>query len=562
MNTNTMTLRQKLVWLLLVAFVLAGPQATEAHSGRTENFTFSARDKIQLGKRRVRNKVVLKIVDLNPVRYIYSVNGERVAGADVDLSKLPFLAPIPSAGSPPQQPAASASAAQQSSLDQSIAKAFAAVNAKQTEINDDNANISTLESRSKAPKLSKAARQSRERDLRSAQKKLEDDQQELARLKIELADLLRKKKALDDIAAAFTGLNTRYAQAERDVSGVELKARGARDAVELAKREVDGLISKSNDDIETTLLSRVRTAVVRIGNAIPPALPWPDTESAKAKQDLQSIQSDLDLLPVQFPDGWPEWIKNTGNAAAFKSLGDRVKALLAYLETLKPIRDEWDKQVAKLIDVKEFLTGIGNQGPSAFTRTLLPFDCGSVDDTTIKLKITDRTGAEPKEQEISMVTFECASPLSVSTGFAFSTRDENEFSLINKVKPGTDGGAPTLEQFKVIGSDKRSRFRPIPVLLLNTRIHDFSSDLGLHFSFGAGVDVKTGKTGSDLEFLVGPSLLLKDRFFFTVGAHIGREIRLQDGFKLGQDVPNDLAAAPTFKRYTTGLGIAFSYRVK
>jgi len=553
MNTNTIALRRKLAWLLLVALLFVVPQATEAKSGGTEHFTFSARDKIQLGKRRVRHKVDLKIVDLNPVRYIYSVNGERVAGADVDLSKLSFLAPIPSAGTPPQPVPAPAP------LNQSIASARAALNAKQAEINSDRASISSLDAQSKAQKLSKAARQSRER---AAQKELEDDQKELAQLSNELADLLMKKKALDDLEMAFAALNTRYTQAERDVSDVELKAKSARDAVELAKREVDGLISKSNDDIGQTLLDRVGSAIVRIGNAIPPASPWPDTETTRAKQDLQSIQSDLDLLPVQFPDGWPEWIKNTQNAAALKSRGDRVKALLAYLETLKPIRDEWDKQVARLIEVKEFLTGIRNQGQSAFTRTLLPFDCGSVDDTTIKLKITDRTGAEPKEQEIPMVTFECASPLSVSTGFAFSTRDENEFSLINKVKEGAAGSAPTLEQFKVIGSDKRSRFRPIPVLLLNTRICDFNSDLALHFSFGAGVDVKTGKTGSDLEFLVGPSLLLKDRFFFTLGAHIGREIRLQDGFELGQAVPNDLAAAPTFKRYTTGLGIVFTYRLR
>jgi hypothetical protein len=562
MNVNTATLSRRAVQLLLVAFVLLVPSVTKGQTS-VPDFTFSARDKIKLGKRRIRHKVVLRIKDLNPIRYDYFSKGERIGVSEpVDLSKLPFLPPIPSSGAAPAG-AATSQGAQSSTIDAEIAAAQKEITAMKQKIAEDKTKISTQQDSIRHAR-STAKRNDLSLKLIDLQNDLEADQKALDQLNKRLGDLL-KKKALEGITASFNNIRARYGRTENDVSGqtgVEQKAITVRNGVETAKREVNAFIKKSNSDTVAGLLAGVDTMIAMITAAIPPDARWPDPEIARIKTDLRSIQSELESLPIQFPDNWSDWIKDTANATAFKALGDRVKALTTYLDTLKPIRDEWDKQVASLIEVRRFLTTIHNQGQQAFTRTLDPFECDSdVNNTPITLTIIDTTGVDDKET-IELVTFQCGSPLSVSTGIAFSTRNEDEFSLINQVRPGTGGGAPTLEQFKVIGSDKRSRFRPIPVLLLNTRIHDFSSDLSLHFSFGAGVDVKTGKTGSDLEFLLGPSLLLKEKFFFTVGTHIGREIRLQDGFSLGQAVPNDLATVPTFKRYTAGLGIAFSYRLK
>jgi hypothetical protein len=187
------------------------------------------------------------------------------------------------------------------------------------------------------------------------------------------------------------------------------------------------------------------------------------------------------------------------------------------------------------------------------------FTIGTGKETKVDLIKQDRLaepGAEAIREEIVTVVF--SSIFSVSAGFGFSTLDEQEFSIVRSRTSPTD---PTL--VNKFGFQNRSKFRPMPVILLNTRLFEMSKGFDFHFSTGAGVDIKTGQpAGSDVEFVVGPSISFRRSLFFTPALHVGRVPTLAGGFKVGDLVPAEVTAPPIEKSWKTGFIFTITYKFK
>lgn len=220
----------------------------------------------------------------------------------------------------------------------------------------------------------------------------------------------------------------------------------------------------------------------------------------------------------------------------------------------------------KLLRWKPILIGIREGGTAGFDRTVgvgcgFAFNTGK--ETKIKIVKRDRLGepsASPTEEEV--VTVVCSSPLSISAGFGFSSIDEREFVFVPSTKSVTANGQTTQTVVNRFGFRNKSAFRTLPVLLLNTRIWEPNDTLALHLSTGAAVDVKTGQGGTDLEYIVGPSISFWRSLFITPGLHIGRVPKLAGGFELDQEVPSGIADPPIEKAWKTGFVTTFTYKIK
>jgi predicted nucleic acid-binding Zn-ribbon protein len=532
---------------------------------------FDARSKGSLGETRIlRRSGKIRIYNLNPIKYDYVLGRVVTPIQDpVELTKLGFLPPIPSppSGSAPK-PAASAD------INQNVLQDLRTrISSLQTRVDDLKATIRIIEKkileqqieRDRAAVSPEKFREAGEK-IRLLQFDLETSKNQLAPLEKEIEQLKKQLTALetpspiDQLQNAFNELLIRLDTIEENATGqngVAGKARQVRNSVENAKMELEAFVSGSDSYTPQDILKEISRVNPLLDGAI--SLEWPDQDAATVITDLRRLENDLTVaLPTQHAAAWSEWGKLGQNLAAYQAAIARVQALRKYIEDdIAKVRQEWNSVRPKLSQARTLFQGICMAGQAAFIREET-VKCDGPRDVKYTLAKTERTATAKTEPE-EIAVARCSHPISLSTGVAFTTRDEDEFVLINQV---TSSSPPTLDSFKIISSSKRSRFRPMPLLLVNARIHDLTPELGLHVSFGAGVDIKTGNTGSDVEFLFGPSLMLRERFLLTGGVHVGRELRLADGFQLRTPVPNELTAPPTFKRYTAGFGFALTFRIK
>ncbi|HEY0377879.1 MAG TPA: hypothetical protein VGC87_13225, partial [Pyrinomonadaceae bacterium] len=207
------------------------------------------------------------------------------------------------------------------------------------------------------------------------------------------------------------------------------------------------------------------------------------------------------------------------------------------------------------------------QGESYFELPYVEAGCGFAFDqnkeTEVMLVKKDRLAAadsDPVEQ--SLVTVVCSSPLSISGGFGMSRIAEREFVFVPSTKSVTENGQTTTKVINRFGFKNNSSFRMIPLLLLNTRIKEWNDTVALHMSAGAGVDIKTGEAGTDVEFVAGPTLSFKRTMFVTAGVHFGRVPKLAGGFEVGQEVPEGIDQPPIEKAWKPGFVIAVTYKLK
>jgi hypothetical protein len=83
---------------------------------------------------------------------------------------------------------------------------------------------------------------------------------------------------------------------------------------------------------------------------------------------------------------------------------------------------------------------------------------------------------------------------------------------------------------------------------------------GVYMSLG--ITAKNDNKGTDVEFLLGPSVSMFDRnMFFTVGGYAGKQQKLTGGLFEGFAVPTSVDELPIQKNYRWHLGFAVSYRL-
>ena len=299
---------------------------------------------------------------------------------------------------------------------------------------------------------------------------------------------------------------------------------------------------------------------------------WPDVKIEELLGRLEILRNGLLTLPTTPLDAndttWDDWYKG-GNKAAYDYAVARVSELQNQLNGLKIKSTQgtaFQEAQNKLRRWKPILVGVRDGGIAGFDRVVevgcgFAFDTGK--ETKIKIVKRDRLGepgASPTEEEI--VTVVCSSPISVSAGFGFSNIDEKEFVFVPSTKTVTANGQTTQTVISRFGFKNKSAFRTLPVLLLNTRVWEPNDTVALHLSTGAAVDVKTGQGGTDLEYIVGPSISFWRSLFITPGLHIGRVNKLAGGFELDQEVPTGINQPPIEKAWKKGFVTTFTYKIK
>ncbi|HVQ40374.1 MAG TPA: hypothetical protein VMS31_22725, partial [Pyrinomonadaceae bacterium] len=382
----------------------------------------------------------------------------------------------------------------------------------------------------------------------------------------------------DPITAAFsvsvTSLNLIEGEKAREVNG---KIAQAISTVNLARGNLESLVTTSDSTLSTgggpSAIIMEASRLTSGGGEIDLALAksWPDEKIEELLGNLEILKNDLLTLPTT-PVGandksWTQWY--TANKSSYDAIVARVTELQTQLSGLKSNSTQgtaFREAQKKLRAWKPILIGVRDGGTAGFNRTVkvgcgFAFDTGK--ETKVKIIKTDRwaePGTPATNEEV--VTVVCSSPLSVSAGFGFSNIDEREFVFVPSTKMVTANGQTSQVVISRFGFKNKSSFRTLPVLLLNTRVWEPNDIFALHVSTGAAVDVKTGESGTDLEYIAGPSISFWRSLFITSGLHIGRVPKLAGGFELDQEVPTGISQPPVEKAWKKGFVTTFTYKIR
>jgi hypothetical protein len=311
------------------------------------------------------------------------------------------------------------------------------------------------------------------------------------------------------------------------------------------------------------VLAGIDPVVARIEGALTKV--WPDASISDLLGDLAVLKNALRTIP---PGDWL-----TNNKTIYDYVDSRIDQLHDLVDSVRST-GAVDASVTKFAEVQRKLrqwksrfAGLQAQGESAFSYEAIPVDCSFAfsDNKETKLTLIKQDLLAPRDTDPirqELITVVCSSPFSISGGFAFSSVNEREFVFVPSTKTVTENGQQVQKVINRLGFKNNSSFRPIPLLLLNTRVHEWNDDIALHLSAGAGVDLKTGEAGTDVEYVVGPSISFKRSMFITAGAHIARVPKLAGGFQLDQEVPEGISAPPIEKAWKTGFIISFTYKLK
>jgi hypothetical protein len=374
---------------------------------------------------------------------------------------------------------------------------------------------------------------------------------------------------IDPFTAKFSQLMDKLKNSEKCIGDTQNTIAIAIDGTNAAKDQLETFISGSDAVLKSTggaqaIIDSCSIYITGIDNAL--KLVWPNDDITKCLFNLESLKTDMLLLPATpvgpVPITWATWYQG-GNKLAYDNMLTRINDLQVML---KAIYRDGSQAVAfrdaqnKLRQWKLILEAIKQGGVAGFT-FIQDVDCGFAFDQTKSSKVElvkhDRLAApDAGNSRDEIVTVECTTPLSISAGFGFSTINEREFVFVQSTKMGTQ---TVVNQF---GFKNQSSFRTLPVILLNTRIKEWNDTFALHASVGAGVDVKTGQAGTDVEYVVGGSLSFKRSLFITPALHIGRVPTLVGGFKIGDEVPAGISTPPVEKAWKRGFAFTFTYKIR
>lgn len=209
--------------------------------------------------------------------------------------------------------------------------------------------------------------------------------------------------------------------------------------------------------------------------------------------------------------------------------------------------------------------------PNAFYEVHVEGGFEETNEVEIKLTVTPRQGvteaqAVPGSPFISKFTFGGAPFFSISGGLIFSPLRKREYVRVQGFERN-QAGELVLEDDKpklatVIGLKESSPTRITPAIFLNGRLKSWDNRVidGVHLTLG--ITAKNDNEGTDVEFLIGPSLsLLERKMFFTVGGYAGRQQRLAGNLFEGFALPAEVDEIPIEKNYRWNVGFSLSYRI-
>jgi hypothetical protein len=209
--------------------------------------------------------------------------------------------------------------------------------------------------------------------------------------------------------------------------------------------------------------------------------------------------------------------------------------------------------------------------PRAFFSESIVGQFEETNDVDIQLEATPRQGVTEAQPILNSpfkakFTFGNAPFFSISGGLIFSPLRKREYIRVQGFEQDAQGnqvlvnGKPNLTT--VIGLKESSPTRIIPAVFLNGLLTQRKTGFidGVHFTLG--ITAKNDNKGTDVEFLVGPSLsMLERRMFFTFGGYAGKQQKLAGNLFEGLALPSGVTEIPVEKNYRWSAGFAISYRI-
>lgn len=144
-------------------------------------------------------------------------------------------------------------------------------------------------------------------------------------------------------------------------------------------------------------------------------------------------------------------------------------------------------------------------------------------------------------------------------GVAFTPLDANKFVRITGFqRPRTGEATDMLTSVVGVGENSTSWITPLAMLHANLWT---SRHVGLAASLG--VTAKAGIEGTDVEYLLGPSIsFLDNRVFITVGGYAGKQHKLAGDLFVGAALPQDLNEIPTTKNTKWSIGFGLTWKIR
>jgi hypothetical protein len=237
------------------------------------------------------------------------------------------------------------------------------------------------------------------------------------------------------------------------------------------------------------------------------------------------------------------------------SLSDSSDKYIAFRDAQSGL-EAWRVQMAALVKAAN-----DKAVPDPFSSSaegVCSFQFAQTKKIALTLSRTDRKPGvkDAKPEQVLEATVECTSPFSVTAGVAFSSIQEREFSIV----PSAAGDDPptVVNKFEVTS---KSSFHPLPIAMVHARLWEPNEKFAVHAGFGMAGNFRSAKSGgSDVEFLIGPSISLFRTMFISPGLHIGHHVSLGGGFREGDIVPAEgVPEPPLQKAYNRGFGLAITF---
>lgn len=145
-------------------------------------------------------------------------------------------------------------------------------------------------------------------------------------------------------------------------------------------------------------------------------------------------------------------------------------------------------------------------------------------------------------------------------GMAYSPVEKRQFQIVSGFARDRLGNLTNGETFtKVVGFSERTENRLMPVAMVHTRLTEYPKH---NVYFSLGITGSRDELGTNIEYLIGPSINLSDNLFVTAGAFVARQQSLaSDDAFVGAAVPSGFEAIPVRSRYRLKPGLSFSYRL-
>ncbi len=362
---------------------------------------------------------------------------------------------------------------------------------------------------------------------------------------------------------AITGLESRAGELAAKINSARAMAQGAAQALAGQKQDLDRLVAGSDAVLRTAgaagahgLAKRIETRQRHLATALA-AANWPASETVKGlAARLAKLRKDVANLP-RVEIGFADWYLVRTNAERFQALETRLEAMVKILDSLgaeSPQRKDFTTLRQSLGDWDLILASLTSA--SAFEERI-PAACGfpffKNKELAYKVARRDRLSDKKEVKEQSLVTVACPSHLTISTGVGITGLEERDYAFV----PSVDGDK-VVSRF---GLENRSDQTLGLVALLNTRFKTWGS-YGLHVSAGPAFDFDSGASGTQVGYLFGVSLSVKDDFFFTGGFQYGRVSTLAGGFTEGGVVPEGITEPPLQREWKTDWAFSVTYKIR